>query len=47
MPTLHVHKAKEVVVMKRSLASGYGVLDLWPESSEGLTSAAFYTSRHP
>jgi len=23
MPTLHVHKAKQVVVMKRSLASGY------------------------
>jgi NAD(P) transhydrogenase len=37
MPTLHVHKAKEVVVMKRSLASGYGVSDLSSESSEGLT----------
>ena len=37
MPTLHVHKAKQVVVMKRSLASGYGVSYLLWESGEGLT----------
>ena len=36
MPVLHVWKSKEVIVMKRGMASGYGTLGIGPDLGSNL-----------